>query len=169
MFVKEIVRLYGIPTSIVNDKDPTFLDLFWKELFRLQGTKLLMSTAHHPETDGQSKVLNRTLETYLRCFCSKQPKGWLLLLPWAEYWYNTSLQGSSQCTPFEIVYGPSPLALTRFVPGETAMEVVAQDLMAKDEALTQLKYHLHRVQDHMVEFANRKRRPSSIKVDDWIF
>ena len=108
---------------------------FWQELFRLRGTTLNMSTAYHLESDGQTEVLNRTLETYLWCFCSEQPKSWTGFIPWAEYWYNTSFQGAACCTPFEVVYGRPPPSLARFVPGETLVEAVAQDLMDRDETL----------------------------------
>ncbi|KAK7281730.1 hypothetical protein RIF29_09972 [Crotalaria pallida] len=168
-FIKEVVRLHGIPISIVSDRDSTFMSSFWQELFRLQGTQLKMSTAYHPETDGQTEVLNRTLETYLRCFVSEQPKGWHSYLSWAEYWYNTSFHTAAQKTPFEIVYGRPPPALTKFIPGETLVEAVAQDLMDRDEILKQLKFHLSRAQDHMTKFADRKRRPSLIQPGDWVY
>lgn len=80
-FGKENIRLHGLPAAIVNDKDPVSVSSFWKELFRLQGTHLKMSSAYHPESDGQTEVVNRCVEMYLRCFISDQPKTWSFWLP----------------------------------------------------------------------------------------
>lgn len=65
MFVIHIVRLHGIPTSIVSDRDKIFISSFWRNLHQLQGTKLCMSSSYHPQTDGQTEVFNRSLEQYL--------------------------------------------------------------------------------------------------------
>ena len=84
-FVKEVMRLHGMPRSIVSDQNPVFTSWFWSEFFHLQIFVLRMSSAYHPQTDGQTEVLNRCVETYLRCFASSKQKQWLQWLPWAEY------------------------------------------------------------------------------------
>lgn len=76
VFAKEVARLHGVPNSILSDRDPLFLSVFLHELFKLQGTMLKMSS-YHPETDKQTEVINRYLETYLWHFISEQPKSWL--------------------------------------------------------------------------------------------
>ncbi|KAE9602910.1 putative nucleotidyltransferase, Ribonuclease H [Lupinus albus] len=169
VFAKEIVRLHGIPQSIVSDRDPLFMSLFWKELFRLQGTTLKMSSSYHPETDGQTEVVNRCLEAYLRCFVSEQPKTWSYWVPWAELWYNTTFHGSTGKTPFEVVYGRTPPPLVRFTQGETRVEAVATELVDRDEALRQLKYHLLRAQQQMKKFADKKRKFLEFEKGDWVF
>lgn len=74
-FVENVVHLHGMPSTIVSDRDKVSLNSFWKTLFRLQGTKLCMSSSYHPQTNGQTEVVNRTLEQYLRCFVGTQPRG----------------------------------------------------------------------------------------------
>jgi hypothetical protein len=134
VFMKEVVRLHGIPLSIVSDRDPIFMSNFWQELFKMQGTHLKMSSAYHPESDGQTEVVNRCLETYLRCFVGDQPKTWMHWLAWAEFWFNTSYHASTEKTPFEIVYGRKPPVITRWIQGETRVEAVQRELIDRDEA-----------------------------------
>jgi hypothetical protein len=169
IFTKEVVRLHGVPQSIVSDRDPLFVSLFWKELFRLQGTVLSMSSSYHPETDGQTEVVNRCLEAYLRCFASEQPKEWSQWISWAELWYNTTFHVSTGTTPFETVYGRKPPTVVRFLQGETKVEAVATELMDRDEALRQLKYHLIRAQEQMKVYADKKRKAYSFEVGEWVF
>lgn len=84
VFIRDVARLHEIPSSIVFDHDPIFMSHFWKEFFKLHGNVFMTSSAYHLQIDGQSEVLNRCLEDYLRCFVSDQPQQWLSYLPWAE-------------------------------------------------------------------------------------
>ena len=141
IFVKEVVRLHGFPRAISSDKDPIFLSNFWKELFKLQETKLKMSSSYHPQTDGQTKVVNHCLKTYLRCFASEQPKHWPTWIPQVEFWYNTTFHSSMGTTPFEVVYGRPPPTIIHYQRGETMVESTAPTLVNRDEALRQLKHN----------------------------
>ena len=92
-----------MPRTIVCDRDPAFTSAFWIELFHLNGTNFNFSLAYHPQTYGQSKVVKRTLEMYLRCFTSDKPKYWVKWICWAKFYYNTSFHSATQKTPFEVV------------------------------------------------------------------
>lgn len=92
----------------MSDRDSVFLSKFWQELFALEGCSLNVSTAYYPQSDGQTEVVNRCLETYLRCMTSDKPHMWSKWLPLAEYWYNTNFHSATQSTPYEIVYGQPP-------------------------------------------------------------
>jgi hypothetical protein len=115
-FFTDIVRLHGIPQSIVSDRDPMFTSAFWRELMRLMGTKMHMSSAFHPKTDDQTKAANRVIVMYLRCFTSDRPRQWLRWLPWAEYIYNTSYQSSLHETSFWVVYSHDPPSIRSYEP-----------------------------------------------------
>lgn len=105
VFVVSVVKLHGMPQSIVSDRDPIFISTFWREFMRLSGIALCMTSAYHPQSDGQSEVVNRCLEQYLRCFASSRPHHWRSFLPWAELWYNTTFHSSIGMTPFQALYG----------------------------------------------------------------
>ena len=118
LFFKSVVRLHGLPISIVSDRDSRFCSRFWSELFSRLGTRLDMSTAHHQQTDGQAERTIQTLEQYLRIFINKDHKNWDELLGQAEFTYNSNKSASTNLSPFEAMNGYQPLtpvsiALTR--------------------------------------------------------
>ncbi|KAH0773833.1 hypothetical protein KY290_010970 [Solanum tuberosum] len=168
-FVIGIVRLHGPPRSIVTDRDPRFLHSFWQELNRLQGTTLAMSTTYHPQTDGQSEALNKCLEQYLRCFVADALTKWVVMLPWAEYWYNTAYQSSAGMTPFRVLYSRDPPTVARYILGSSASEMIEAYLVDRDEALTLLKANLACAQNWMKGLADKSRRELNYQVGEWVY
>ena len=135
VFVKEIIKVHGFPETMVSDHDKVFLSHFWGSLFASQGTVLHKSTAYHPQTDGQTEVVNRCLEAYLRCFAGRKPTAWSQWLPWAEYWYNTSHHSSADTTPFKALYGRDPPKLLRLGNVPTANAEVEELIQSRDRLL----------------------------------
>nr|KYP32361.1 Transposon Ty3-I Gag-Pol polyprotein [Cajanus cajan] len=105
LFFKEVVRLHGLPKIIVLDRDTKFLNHFWKTLWSRLGTKLLFSTTCHPKTDGQTKIVNRSLSTMLRVVLKGNHKSWDEYLPHIEFAYNRVVQKTTKISPFEVVFG----------------------------------------------------------------
>ncbi|KAK8957341.1 hypothetical protein KSP39_PZI000693 [Platanthera zijinensis] len=169
LFAKEIVRLHGVPRSIISDRDPVFVSQFWTELFRLQGTTFRMSTANHPQTDGQTEVLNRGVETYLRCFVMDEPRTWVRWLHWAEYCYNTSFHTASRLTPFEAVYGRPPPTLCSYEPAGSALPAVDRTLQDRDRTLAILRDNLRTAQDRMKVQSDKHRTEREFVVGDEVF
>jgi hypothetical protein len=91
LFFKKIVRLHGVPRRIISDSDVKFLSYFWKVLWGKLGTKLLFSTTCHPQTDGQTEVVNRTLTQLLCTVIQKNLKTWEDCLPFIEFAYNRTI------------------------------------------------------------------------------
>ncbi|KAF1313206.1 Pol protein, partial [Globisporangium splendens] len=100
LFLEHVFRYHGLPESIVSDRDPRFTAAFWRELFHLLGTDLAMSTADHPETDGQTERVNRVVEDILRSIAVDHPRDWSRWLPYAEFAINSSEHASTAVTPF---------------------------------------------------------------------
>ena len=88
-----------------------------------------MSTAYHPQSDGQSEALNKCVDQYLRCSVADVPLKWVDMLPWAKYWYNTSYQTSARMTPFQALYGREPPTIACYIMGSTASELVESYLL----------------------------------------
>jgi hypothetical protein len=116
LFFREVIRLHGLPRSIVSDRDVKFLSYFWKDLWGKLGTKLLYSTTYHPQTDSQTEVVNWTLIQLLRAIIQKNLKNWEDYLPFIEFAYNRSVHSTTDYSPFEIVYGFNPLTPLDLIP-----------------------------------------------------
>jgi len=117
LYFKEVTRLYGIPRSIISDRDTKFLSHFWFTLWKKLGPKLKYSTTCHPHIDGQMEVTNRTLGTLLKALILPQSKkAWDLLLPHAEFAYNRAPSRAIGVSPFKVVYGTDPITPSDLMP-----------------------------------------------------
>jgi hypothetical protein len=126
IFMDHVFKLHGIPHSIVSDRDPTFTNNFWQEMFKLEDTQLHLSTTYHPQTNGQIEFVNRFLETYLRFFSLAKKKQWAQWLPLSEWCYNTSYHTATGITPFEVVYGQNPPLVLSYLPGVSKVQAADQ-------------------------------------------
>ncbi|GKF06295.1 reverse transcriptase domain-containing protein, partial [Tanacetum coccineum] len=105
MYLKEVVTKHGIPVLIIYDCDPRFASNFWKSLQMALGTSLDMSTAYHPQTDGQSERTIQTLKDMLHACVIDFGNGWVNHLPLVEFSYNNNYHASIKAAPFEALYG----------------------------------------------------------------
>jgi hypothetical protein len=168
LFVSIVVKHHGFPRSIVSDRDPIFVSSFWRKLFELSGTKLSMSSAYHPQTDGQSEVLNRCLEQYLRAFTQHKPSSWVFFLPWAEFHYNTSYHSGLKMSPFQALYGRQPPTIPYYTRGSTPIQTLDASLIDRNELLRVLKENLLAAQNRMTQKANVHRRDLNLSIGDLV-
>ena len=105
LYIREIVRLHGVPVCIVSDRDPRFTTHFWKSFQKVMGTRLTMSTSFHPQTYGQSERTIQVLEDMLRACVLDHKGSWEEHLPLVEFSYNKSYQVSIHMAPYEALHG----------------------------------------------------------------
>ncbi|KAG8368869.1 hypothetical protein BUALT_Bualt15G0091500 [Buddleja alternifolia] len=108
-FFKNVVKYWGLPKSIISDRDPRFTGRLWTELFKLLGSELCFSTSFHPQTDGQTERVNALLECYLRHFVSANQHDWAKILDVAQFSYNLQRNEATGKSPFELATGQQPL------------------------------------------------------------
>ena len=157
LYIREIVRLHGVPVSIVSDRDPRFTMDFWKSFQKAMGTRLTMSTAFHPQIDGQSERTIQVLEDMLQA-CALDHKGsWEEHLPLVEFAYNNSYQASIQMAPYEALYGRpcrSPICWTEV--GESS--ITGPDLIRDtSEKVSLIQQSLLTAQSRQKSYADVRR------------
>ncbi|GJT40165.1 putative reverse transcriptase domain-containing protein [Tanacetum coccineum] len=166
MYLKEVVTRHGIPVSIICDRDPRFASNFWRSLQNALGTNLDMSTAYHPQTDGQSERTIQTLEDMLRACAIDFGKGWVNHLPLVEFSYNNSYHASIKAAPFEALYGRkcrSPVCWTEV--GEA--QILGPELIQETtEKIIQIKQRMQAARDRQKSYADLKRKPMEFQVGD---
>ena len=154
---------------VVSDRGPVFVSQFWREVTRLLGVQLGISTAFHPQSDGQTERVNQILEQYLRCFIDYQQVKWVELLPLAEFSYNSSVHSSTKSTPFALNYGyePSYDCSLELLPSK--LPIAANRVQQIRERIEMDKNEVDLAQRSQKLFADRKRRELQLNVGDMVY
>ena len=170
LFFKNILKYWGMPLSMVSNRDPHFTSRFWTTLFKLVETELLMSSSYHPQTDGQTDRINALLEDYLRHYVTADQKNWHELLDIAQFSYNIQKSFATGYSPFELVNGQMPVAMHTVVTGGFLRSPHARKFMkAWDETLELARLRLHEAARRMKKWANRERQDAHFSVGDMVF
>ncbi|PKA59232.1 hypothetical protein AXF42_Ash001325 [Apostasia shenzhenica] len=169
LYIDEIVRFHGVPTSIISDRDPRFASRLWSSLQKAMGTKLSFSTAYHPETDGQSERTIQTLEDMLRACAMDFGENWKKYLSLVEFSYNNRYHASIKMAPYEALYGRkcrSPLYWDevgeRRMLGPEIIEITLQKIkIIRERLLT--------AQSRQKAYADSKRRDIYFESGEHVF
>ena len=160
LFADNVIRLHGVPKEVITDRGSHFKSTHWKQFHESLGTKVKLSSAYHPTTDGQTERTNQTLEKWLRMYISATQDDWAEKLPQAEFCYNNSLNSSTQASPFllNLGYHPSPDGAR-----------VNNDLWDIAGLQKEARRLLEIARTDMARYANRKRQPAPFKEGDWVY
>ncbi|KAD6796155.1 hypothetical protein E3N88_07051 [Mikania micrantha] len=164
LYVNEIVSRNGVPISIISDRDSRFMSRFWQTLQNALGTQINMSTAYHPQTDGQTERTNQTLEDMLRSCVIDFGGSWDIHLPLVEFSYNNSYHTSIQCAPFEALYGRkcrSPICWSEV--GES--QIIGPELIQETtDKIALIQERIKTARDRQKSYADNRRRPLEFQV-----
>ncbi|GAU40783.1 hypothetical protein TSUD_26630 [Trifolium subterraneum] len=169
IFLEEIVKLHGVPVSIVSDRDPTFTSHFWRAFQKAMGTRLRMSTSNHPQTDGQSERTIQTLEDMLRACILEDGGNWSKHLHLIEFAYNNSYHASIGMAPYEALYGRkcrTPLCWTEVGDKGVLGPEIIQETTLK---IKSVKEHMRVAQSRQKSYADHRRRPIEFEEGDHVF
>ena len=169
LYVREIVRLHGVPASIVSDRDPRFTSRFQQSLQKALGTQLRMSSAYHPQTDGQSERTIQSLEDLLRTCVLDHLGTWSDMLPLVEFTYNNSYHSSIGMAPYEALYGKrcrTPLCLQQ--DGESVV-LGPEFLQQTTKKVKMIQDRMRATQSRQKSYGDKRRRPLEFEAGDHVF
>ncbi|MCO5613087.1 hypothetical protein L7F22_067361 [Adiantum nelumboides] len=168
LFISQVFKYHGLPTSIVSDSDPRMTNNFSKALFENLGTRLNFSSAYHPQTDGQSEIANLTVLDLLKAYVTEvdQRSQWEKYLPLVEYAYNNNVHTSTRKAPFKVIEGRPKSPLLLKVHGK----IFAADEYSRNlkESFQKIKEAISIAQQKQKATANKHRRALAFKENDWV-
>ncbi|GJX44678.1 putative reverse transcriptase domain-containing protein [Tanacetum coccineum] len=166
LYIKEIVSRHGVPISIISDHDSHFTSRFWQSLQSALGTQLDMSTAYHPETDGQSERTIQTLKDMLRSCVINFRKGCERYLPLVEFSYNNSYHASIKAAPFEALYGRKCRLPVCWAEVGDVQLIGPKIIHETTEKIVQIRQRLQAARDRKRSYANIRRKHLEFQVGD---
>jgi transposase InsO family protein len=170
LFHTKVELQFGPPNGIVSDRGPIFTSNFWSELCYHSHIHLRLSTAFHPQTDGQTKRINQILKHYLRCFIDEQQLNWPLLLPTAQFACNNAVNSTTGLPPFQVLYSYSPDFHLRTEDGTFQEEVPAVQTHIKklDEMRKHLKEHWQKAVQSQMKHHDLRHKHMTFKRGDLV-
>jgi hypothetical protein len=170
ILIDAVFTCYGFPAGIVSDRDPRFTSEFWSELCYYAKVKRRLSTAFHPQTDGQTERQNQTLQEYLRAFCSECQTEWAKRLPIAEFAYNNAYRNDLNTSPFYTVLGYHPSF--RYDAGDSAFEGEVPAAKERIQRIHDLREsfqkRLEQASQSRAIYYNKKHQPMKFKKGDLV-
>jgi transposase InsO family protein len=159
---------YGVPKGIVSDRARIITGEYWGEICYQLKIKRRLSTAFHPQTDGQTERQNQTLEQYLRNFCTKEQDNWAGLLPLAEFAYNNAPHASTKQSPFYSLYGYHPALNCDITEREQSVPAAIERVKHFQQIRGELENHLHHASETQAKAYNQKHTPKNFSVGDLV-
>lgn len=166
LVTEKVFNIYGYPDSIVSDRGSLFTSGFWSELMYQFGIKRRLSTAFHPQTDGQTERLNQVLEHYLRCYTNQRQDDWSEHLSAAQFAYNNSKHASTKTSPLRSLVGFDPKAPFDEPVGSSSVQSVQERTEKIREIRETAKFHLERAAATQTTYYNRKHQPQEYSIGD---
>nr|GEV57759.1 hypothetical protein [Tanacetum cinerariifolium] len=166
LYLNRIVARHEIHVSIICDRDGRFTSNFWRSFKKDLGTDISISTAYHPETDGQSERTIQTLEDILRACVIDFGKGWVKHFPLCEFLYNNSYHASIKAAPYEALYGQKCRSPVYWADVGEAQLTGPKLIQETTEKIVLIKQRIQAVQDRQKSYTDLKRKPMEFKVGD---
>jgi hypothetical protein len=169
LYIDNILKLHGVPKSIVSDRGTQFVSKFWRSLHQALKTKLDFSSAYHPQTDGQTERVNQVLEDMLRACVLTYGKNWEDSLAFAEFSYNNGYHTSLKKAPFEVLYERK--CRTPLMWSEVRDRVIESPdfIKAAEEKIAEIRENLRIAQSRQKSYADKRRRKLKFDVGDHVY
>ena len=172
VMISTVVKHHGVPTAIVSDRDPRFISHFWTALMKALGTKLQMSTAYHPQTDGLTERANQTIEQMLRAYVNEEQDNWDDCLDLVEFAYNNARQASTGHSPFYLNHGQNPNTPIQMAMASNAASKSPSAMSFLKRMNNQIERAIANTaaaQDRQKTFADQHRREETYKIGDEVW